>query len=54
MTAVLNKRVLLMMFVDPTLIVMVIGQGSPCTNRDEGGNKDGSCERLLDGFHAVN
>jgi hypothetical protein len=54
MTAVLNKRVVVMMFVDPTLVVMVIGHGAPCTNGDEDSNTDGSCEILPDGFHAVN
>jgi hypothetical protein len=35
MAVMLNKRVMLVVFVEPTLVVMVISEGTTCTNGDE-------------------
>ena len=35
MAVMLNKRVMLVVFVEPTLVVMVISEGATCTNGDE-------------------
>ena len=32
MAAMVNKRVMLMMFVEPALVVMIISQGAACAN----------------------
>lgn len=44
MAAMLNKRVMLMIFVEPTLVVMIISQGATRTNGDEENSQDGSSE----------
>jgi hypothetical protein len=40
MAVMLNKRVMLMMFVEPTLVVMVIRQSAACTDGDEENSQD--------------
>jgi hypothetical protein len=35
MAVMLNKRMMVMMFVKPTRVVMVISQGATCTDGDE-------------------
>ena len=35
MAVMLNKRVMLMMFVEPTLVVMIISQGATRTDGDK-------------------
>ena len=40
MAVMLNKRVMVMMFVEPTLVVMVISQGATCANGYEQNNQD--------------
>ena len=39
MTAMLNKRVMLMLVVEPALVVMVISQGAAGTDGDEEKNQ---------------
>ena len=40
MAVMLNKRVMVMMFVEPTLVVVVISQGATCTDGDEENGQD--------------
>jgi len=40
MAVMLNKRVMVMMFVEPTLVVMVICQRATCTDGDEENSQD--------------
>jgi hypothetical protein len=40
MAVMLNKRMMLVMFVEPTLVVMVIGQGATRTDGDEENSQD--------------
>jgi hypothetical protein len=42
MTAMLNKRVMVMLIVEPTLVVMVICHGATRTDGNEESNQDGS------------
>ena len=42
MAVMLNKRVMLMMLVEPTLVVMVICHGATRTDGNEESNQDGS------------
>ena len=35
MAVMLNERMMLMMFVEPTLVVMVISEGASCADGDE-------------------
>jgi hypothetical protein len=40
MAVMLNKRVMLVLFVEPTLVVMVISHGATCANGDEKDSQD--------------
>jgi hypothetical protein len=40
MAAMLNKRVMLMMFVNPTFVVMIISQGATRTDGNEQNDQD--------------
>jgi hypothetical protein len=40
MAVMLNKRMMLVMFVEPTFVVMVISEGATCTNGDEEDSQD--------------
>jgi hypothetical protein len=53
MAAMLNKRVMLMICVEPTLGVMVISQSATRTDGDEEDDQNGSYEVFLDGFHIL-
>ncbi len=53
MTVVLDVRMMLVMFINPTFVVMVIGKSATRTDSNENDNQDGSNEILFDGFHVV-
>lgn len=42
MAAVLNKRMMMMIVIEPTIAVMVISQGATCTDGDEETDEDGT------------
>ena len=53
MAAMLNKRVMLVMFVEPTLVVVIISQGATRTDGDEENCQNGWEKVFLNGFHVL-
>lgn len=53
MAVMVNERVMLVVFVEPTFVVMIIRHAATCTDGDEKDNQGGAKKLLLDGFHAL-
>jgi hypothetical protein len=48
-----NKRMMLMMIVKPTLVIMVISEEAARPDSDEQSGKDRSSDIFLDGIHGL-
>ncbi len=51
MAVMLDEMMMMMMLVEPTGVVMVVGQEAPRPDGEKGYRQDGEGKRFLHGFH---